>query len=197
MPRWILRRSLPIVLIAVVLSGCGSGEIREEKKPSAPSPGSLIAPGVKPSAVPRPLVGYLAPDLTMLDVFTRESIRLSSLRGQVVLLNFWATWCVPCRVEMPDLEAFQKEMQGKVRVIGLGADSRESPEKLAEFARSLGLTFTIAHDGAEGAQTYEVLGIPTSLVIDSDGYIRARRPGQLSLQQMRALTQEALSSRSK
>lgn len=190
-------RIAAVALAAVLLLGCGSAEVREEPKPPAAGPGNLVDPGVKPGVVPKPLPGHVAPDITFQDVFSKERITLRSLRGQVILLNFWATWCLPCRVEMPDLEAFQHEMKGKVRVIALGADPRETPEKLGAFARDLGLTFTIAYDGSAAAEAYQVTGIPTSFVIDTEGLVRARRPGQITAQQMRDLTADALKSAQK
>jgi thiol-disulfide isomerase/thioredoxin len=139
----------------------------------------------------KPLPGYRAADFTAVDVFTGEKVTLSDLRGQVVFLNFWATWCGPCKLEMPEMEALQQEMGKRVRIIALGADGHESSEKMGAFARTMGLTFTIANDQGAAAGAYRVTGIPTSFIIDKEGIIRVRHTGPMKLETMKQYIAEA------
>lgn len=152
---------------------------------------AATAPPAASSNEVRPLAGFRAPTVLARDVVTQEPVVLSSLKGQLVLLNFWATWCGPCRVEMPALEQFHKEMGGKVRVVALGADSVEGPDKLIKFAQELGLSFTIAYDAGEAVEKYRVVGIPTTFFIDQDGVIRFKHQGPATLEQMRKWAAEA------
>lgn len=166
-----LPRLLAFILL-LALAGCGGVPIR----PAQPQ----ANPAVKPHTEPRPEVGFPAPDFAARDVFTNEEVSLTGLKGTHVVLNFWATWCGPCRAEMPELDQFQKEAKGKVRVVAIGADSTETPAKMGEFVRSLGLSFTVVHDGGEAVLPYRVVGIPTTLLIDAQGVVRAKRMGPVT-----------------
>lgn len=102
---------------------------------------------------------------------------LSEQKGKVVILSFWATWCPPCRMEMPHLEALHKKYSGKpVRVLGVNLDLK--PAELKEWMKRNQLTFSslVDLDGAVAKQ-YQVEGIPTLLVIDQEGNIRQRGEG--------------------
>lgn len=178
-----------ILIISTALAGC-TGSTPAPRQPNAeagaaPADSPAVPPEPRPEDEVSHLPGHRAPDLVMQDVSTNETIRLSDLRGQVVFLNFWATWCPPCRREMPAMETLQKEMGDRVRVIALGGDYRESPEQLAAFAKDLGLTFTVTYDKAEGFDKYRVMGLPTTLLIDQHGIIRTRHTGALTIEQMR------------
>lgn len=120
----------------------------------------------------RPAAGYPAPDfaLTTLD---GETLRLSDLRGQPVLLNFWASWCGPCRVEMPHLQAASVTHDGQIAVVGINLTDREArQEDVAAFVDEFGLTFPIALDErGDVADLYEVRGQPASVFIDRDGMV--------------------------
>jgi peroxiredoxin len=126
-----------------------------------------------------PQPGAFAPDfsLTTLDAQTSS---LGDLRGQAVLINFWATWCPPCRAELPALQAAH-ERYGD-RVAFLGVDVKESSDSVADFVPQFGLTFPILldSDGAVSDRLYQVRGIPTTLFLFPDGKVSARHAGPLT-----------------
>lgn len=97
----------------------------------------------------------------------------SALRGKVVLVNFWATWCVPCRVEMPALDRMhQRHADAGFVVVGLAVD-RVSTEKVREFSEARGVVYPIAHVDADAERVFGgVRGYPTSFLLDRSGRIR-------------------------
>ena len=119
-------------------------------------------------------VGAPAPDFT-LDT-PDGTFRLSEARGEVVLLNFWATWCGPCRFEMPEFQELHHtrgERDG-IRVVAVNLTSADSREGAIAFAEELGLTFTIAFDDTGSiTESYGVRGLPATFFIDREGVIRA------------------------
>ncbi|MBL8128666.1 MAG: TlpA family protein disulfide reductase, partial [Chloroflexia bacterium] len=103
-------------------------------------------------------------------------ISLDDLRGEVVLLNGWATWCQPCREEMPLLQHLQEEYgdQG-LRVVGVSIDRGEAAGKIAQFAADTGVTFTLLHDPKNTfARTFRTTGVPETLLIGRDGDVLYR-----------------------
>ena len=113
--------------------------------------------------------GYLAPDFTLQTV-SGESITLSELRGQPVLLNFWATWCPPCRQEMPHLESTHANFAGKAVI--LGVDQGEPATLISDFAEEFGVSFPLLVDeDSRVNQLYGVRGLPTTIFIDENGVV--------------------------
>ncbi|MBV8748441.1 MAG: TlpA family protein disulfide reductase, partial [Candidatus Eremiobacteraeota bacterium] len=109
---------------------------------------------------------------------------LARHRGQVVLMNLWATWCPPCREEMPTLERFAREHAGTVVV--LGVDQGESADAAAAFARERGVTFPILVDEQQQyGRAYAALGLPTSVIVDRSGHVVKGVDGAMTLEQMR------------
>ncbi len=104
-----------------------------------------------------------------------NAVRLSDLKGKVVLLNFWGIWCKSCRQEIPHLSALDRELREKGLVV-LGADYGDAPEDLAPFAKELDMSYPVLVDDGL-ADAYEVLVYPTSVVIDRKGRIRGRVEG--------------------
>ena len=101
---------------------------------------------------------------------------LADYRGKVVLLNIWATWCGPCIVEMPTLEALHREFKGTdLRIVAVSIDQAETEEAINQFVKKLGLTFEVLHD-PEGDITrdYQAMGYPETFVIGRDGVIRKK-----------------------
>ncbi len=102
-----------------------------------------------------------------------EDVSLEALlkRNKAVLLNFWATWCPPCREEIPDLIKLQETYQGRSFTI-LGVDVGESGAKVSGFVKKIGINYPVVLDSDNRVtEIYRVVGIPTSLLIDSDGKI--------------------------
>jgi peroxiredoxin len=145
---------------------------------AAPAAGSTGTPA------PAPVVGAPAPDFALLDLSGSE-VRLSDLQGRVVLINFWATWCGPCELEMPAIEAEYQARQGQGLVV-LAVDLDEPARMVAEFVERLGLSFTVLLDpGARVFDLYRIRGYPTSFFVNRDGYVARQHvgymtPGQLS-----------------
>ena len=129
----------------------------------------------------RPPNAVKAPDFTLVSL-EGDRITLSDLRGSVILLNFWATWCGPCIMEIPDLNRLQEKYQDKgLEVIGITLTSG-SPEIISIFAEDQGMNYKILTDimGSETeivtnmygqATGAPITGVPTSFIIDRDGYI--------------------------
>lgn len=197
-----MRRAFVAVLLAGILAaGCGGVDRPEEKAPVTLSqPEVTVTPGpasVPPDVAvkkPAPLRGYPAPEIAGQDVRSGETVSLSQFKGKVVLVNFWATWCPPCRKEMPDLQALQDELGEKVKVLAIGGDPNEPADKLLAYADNQQLTFTILFDRGKGIQEYRALALPTTFVVDQNGIIREKIQGSLTLEQMRqvvARTEEA------
>jgi thiol-disulfide isomerase/thioredoxin len=105
-------------------------------------------------------------------------IRLSGLRGKVVLLNFWATWCVSCRTEMPGMETLYRKYRNEgFEVVAVNMDVL-STAGVEKFVEEVAVTFPIALDPSwSTARTYGVVGLPTSYLIDRDGNVVAREVG--------------------
>jgi peroxiredoxin len=127
----------------------------------------------------------LAPDFT-LPTADGGQVRLAELRGKVVLLNFWATWCPPCKAEMPDLNALHQEHGRARNFVVLGINNEEAQHEVEAFARRNGILFPLALDldGAVTAGRYGVRGLPTSMIVDREGNIRDSWMGQLSREAM-------------
>lgn len=108
-----------------------------------------------------------------------DSIELASMKGNVVLLNVWATWCIPCRREVPELQALHQQYESKgLRVWGVSVDAGEAEADVAAFARDFHMTYTILRDPAERVLSiFRIQGVPASYLIDRDGVVRWRTLG--------------------
>jgi thiol-disulfide isomerase/thioredoxin len=139
--------------------------------------GFAILPRLLPDTA---LVGHAAPDFS-LDVVTGGSegdrIHLNELKGQAVLLDFWATWCEPCQVVAPILDRVSRKHQGKGLVV-VGVNTSDQPGRAPAFARKKGLSYPIVYDeGDDVAQRYGVSNLPTLVLIDALGNVVAVRTG--------------------
>ena len=141
---------------------------------------------------PAPQVGAAAPDFT-LPLLHGGSLRLHSLRGKVVLLNFWATWCIPCRTELPRLEQAYRQL-GPRGLVVVGIDREEDAPTVRTFSagRRVFYPMTLDRDGSVG-YLYALFGTPTSFLIDRNGVIRYVHVGPISAASLARETQALLS----
>jgi peroxiredoxin len=135
--------------------------------------------------------GQRAPDFS-LETLEGDKVSLSDYRGQIVLLNFWATWCAPCRAEIPAIEAVLEARQGQPFVV-LGVNYQESRERVGPFAEELGMTYPILLDETgKVMQTYRAPGLPMSVLLDEQGVIQQRHPGLLTESQLQGYLADLL-----
>ncbi len=121
-----------------------------------------------------------APDFEMAALDGDDQIRLSDLAAEVVVLNFWASWCGPCRLEAPDLERTWEEFRNK-GVQFLGVDYRDDRAAATAFVKEFGITYPSVYDPAGTlAFDYELVGVPTTFVIDGSGQIVYQFRGYLN-----------------
>lgn len=115
--------------------------------------------------------GYLAPDFTLSDS-SGESVTLSELRGKPVILNLWASWCGPCRAEMPALQALHEDLGDQLVILGVNASDQDSRQKALSFLSENGVTFRIVFDErGEVSDLYLLQALPTTYFIRADGII--------------------------
>lgn len=136
--------------------------------------------------------GDRAPDFTVEDL-SGETLNLSSLRGKPVFVNFWATWCLPCLEEMPEIQALYEKNPGAFHVVAISDEPRNT---VVRYLEDFDYTFPIYLDRrGEVGRSYLVRAMPTSIFIDEQGIIRARHIGQLSGPEMEEYLQTILDER--
>lgn len=139
--------------------------------------GTLVTGCAAPAEAPE--IGKSAPSFQLTDI-DGQSISLSDFKGKTVLLNFWATWCGPCRSEMPYIQEVYDERSEPGLVI-LAVNIGESLTKVEEFIQDYNLTFPVLLD-REGnvAEKYNIRAIPTTYLVDGDGIIKDIKIGAFS-----------------
>jgi len=173
-----------VVLIIAIWNGLFSDDVEIEQaennrmksmEASAESMESKKEVGINP--------GETAPDFE-LETLDGESVKLSDFRGQPVFLNFWATWCGPCRTELPAMQKLQENTD--VHVLAVNLTKTELRKKhVQQFADAYQLDFPIALDiEGETADLYRINPIPTSYLLDSDGRIQHRAYGAMDYDSM-------------
>ena len=134
-------------------------------------------------AGPAALTGQQAPSFTVAQLGGGSSA-LDAYRGRVVVMNLWASWCPPCRAEMPDLQRLYNAYRSR-DVVVLGVDQGESGSRAAAFAQSLGIHYPILIDQQQQyGRVYAALGMPTTIIVNRDGVVVHGFDGALSYDQM-------------
>lgn len=147
--------------------------------------------GIYSTVIAKPTVGTevgdSAPDFTLTTLEDKKQVSLSDYKGKPVFINFWATWCPPCKEEMPDIQAFADEYGEEVEVLSINFTKFEPrKDEIPVFVKENKLRFPILMDrsGEVGEELYKVISMPTSYMIDSEGIIREKRVGPLTLKEM-------------
>jgi len=138
-----------------------------------------------------------APDFTLKTIEGHE-VALSGLRGKVVLLDFWATWCGPCKESIPHLIQLYKSYQDKgFELIGMSTDKAGDVEMVRRFVKSMDIPYPIIMTPDEVARNYKVTGLPTTVLIDKEGKVREKIVGFNSAigQQIAARVEELTSEK--
>ena len=116
-----------------------------------------------------------APNFRAIDLATRDSVSLEDYRGSVTLVNIWATWCVPCREEMPSMQRLYDSVGTRGFRIAAVSIDEGSPEDVTAFARELDLSFDILHDRSGAVERlYQTTGVPESFLLDRRGILVKR-----------------------
>ena len=132
-------------------------------------------------------IGAKAPDF-QLKTLTGETVKLSDYQGKKVLLNFWATWCGPCKAEMPEMEQFSKEIGDDTVILAVNIDPQLDVQG---FVDEYKITFPILLDAEDKVnETYQIISIPTTYFIDSKGMIKNKFIGTMKLDNMKDFTKK-------
>jgi peroxiredoxin len=162
-----MKRYYTLTLLLALGSFCAA-------QTTAPSP--AVTAAFKKAGLPV-VKTLVAPSDFTLPLLTGERVSLSGLRGKVVFLNFWATWCPPCRAEMPDMETVHQRLKGQGLEM-LALDSGEKSASVAAFIKQRGFTFPVALDtDGRVSAAYGVSAIPTTCLTDRQGRIVSRVVG--------------------
>lgn len=138
--------------------------------------------GCGESLEPAPHVGDALPDLTFATLSRTDSLSFAELEGRPVLLNMWATWCPPCREEIPFLQALHEEFGPRgLRVVGVSSDNAGAFDQVEEFLTSAGVTYENLLDPRSAAMdTFRLFGLPATYLVDAEGRIALVRPAPVS-----------------
>jgi thiol-disulfide isomerase/thioredoxin len=187
-----MKKSLLIVLLLAALAGAAGvliglavAHVRRAAKNSPASSHVSTADKKDPDGIsgepqvirfakdPLPTPPFLVTDLDGKPVSTAQ------LRGKVVIVNFWATWCPPCRAEIPDLIALQSKYKDGLQIIGVSVDDDASPEDVKAFATKFGINYPIVMGEAIAKEYGGVAALPTSFVVNKEGGIVQKHMGML------------------
>jgi thiol-disulfide isomerase/thioredoxin len=115
-------------------------------------------------------VGKIAPDFKLKELKNGKYISLQNYRGQIVILDFWATWCAPCKESLPELARLDSE-NNSLKVLAINIDDKK--DNAIKFVDKYGLKFTVPYDQEKNVvASYEIPAIPTAIIIDQEGFIR-------------------------
>lgn len=197
--------SVVILLVRITLRAV------EGVRATAPEATTVVAPSPESTAYPLSSAGWganrqpgvtpifgltnnrIAPDFSLGDL-NGDLVSLSSLKGRFVILNFWATWCGPCRIEMPDLDQLYREHAAHgLTVLAVNMTQTDSVQAVEAFVDELDLSFPVLLDttGEVSNQRYGVLGLPTTYFVDREGTIMRMQLGPLNRSELDALITEA------
>lgn len=186
-----MRRLLTVACTAgllLLLTACGGDDTSQTRDQSASSASGSSGPipGKVRDVEPEPV-----PALTM-ETLDGTSIDLAAQDGELLLINFWATWCAPCREEIPDLKGLHTDFEN-LTVIGIALD-RKGREVVEPFAQKLEINYPIVVDksGAAEAELGPIPGLPTTILVTPDGQITKRVVGIFPTEEMRPTLEEML-----
>ena len=179
----------------LIMAGCSPSPTPQPTPSPTPSPTPQPTPSPTPSPTPQPTpsptpsptpqptqgtrVGNLAPDFELPNL-NGQSVSLSDFRGKPVLVNFWASWCGPCRFEMPFIQEIYEGWSDKGLVV-LAIDMGESPSTVKDFIQSHNFSFPVLLDtNQDVALQYNIRAIPATFFIDKDGIIQGTKVGAFS-----------------
>lgn len=169
-----MKRNVIAVIILLALIGWGVYDSQSKTEVMTQEELNEIKVGTQ--------IGNLAPNFELLSL-DGNKVQLSDYRGKKVLLNFWATWCPPCRVEMPHMEKFYNDYKDK-DVVVLAVNLTHTEKSVTDvpiFVQDFGLTFPVVMDDNGGtSDVYQVVAYPTSYMIDSNGIIREKFQGAIN-----------------
>ncbi|MCW5837108.1 MAG: TlpA family protein disulfide reductase [Labilithrix sp.] len=155
------RFGVAVLLALTALAGCGGSGEKGARSAADESGG-----GGGPAEI-----GKQAPDLSIQSLNGKGEISLEAKQGKVLIIDFWATWCEPCRASFPKLEELSKRLGDKAEVIGISVDDEE--KGILEFARENGATFNIGWDSDHAiASRWNVKNMPTTFIVDGNGKVR-------------------------
>jgi peroxiredoxin len=160
------RNSAAILIVTLVVAVMIYAGVHSSRHPRV----SAVAPGAQSLQLGTEAIGKEAPDFTLQDLQGKH-VKLSDFRGKAVLLNFWATWCGPCKVEMPWFVELQKQYgpQG-LEIVGVALDD-SGTETIQKFAKEMGVNYTVLQGRDEVGDAYGAIGLPTSYFIDRNGKV--------------------------
>ena len=176
--------AVAVIIAILAVPGCTTSaqDITNGRQPGPPAPSELPATAE---------IGRLAPDFTLIDL-EGNRVTLSDFRGKVVFINFWATWCPPCRAEMPEIEAVYQEYKNQ-DVVVIGVDIRENESEVRQCVEEddFSWIFVLDTTGAVSA-SYAITAIPTSFFLDEEGVIQSAQIGPMTGRVMEELLVEAM-----
>lgn len=162
-----MKKALFLLVTIIIFAACGSEEVKSKETKSVNGP--KIITGIE--------IGNKIPDFVLYDLKLNKR-KSGDFKGKPTILNFWATWCPPCKDEMPSIESFYKKNKEKGIEIAAVSVDQDSNEKVAEFIKSEGYSFPIYYD-YEGilSRTFFIRSIPTTYFIDRNGVIIDKKIG--------------------
>ncbi len=147
-----------------------------------------------PQPATKPEVGFSAPDFSLKGL-DGKTVKLSNLRGKPVFINFWASWCPPCKEEIPEIQKFYEKYQGRVEVLAVNITFNDKMPDILNILQADHATYPVLLDEDNNhpvADDYQVDGIPASFFVDKDGVIRDIHVGGMNLQMLEASISKAM-----